>query len=92
MPNQTSPMIEQRVLAFALAHPGYGPPRIAAELARPKWGALRISANGVWGVLRRHGLGTRAKRLALVAGYAALPEPGARAPAPVRHIARQPAG
>ena len=25
MPNQTSPMIEQRVLAFALAHPGYGP-------------------------------------------------------------------
>ena len=85
MPNQTSPMIEQRILAFALAHPGQGPARIAAELGRPKWGAIRISANGVWGVLRRHGLSTRAKRLALVAGYAAPPEPDRREP-PVRHI------
>ncbi len=75
MPNATSPMVEQRVLAYSLAHPGQGPDRIAAELARDKWGALKISPNGVWRVLRRHGLNTRAARLALVAGYAAPPEP-----------------
>jgi transposase InsO family protein len=87
MPNQASPMIEQRVLAFSLAHPGHGPARIAAELARPKWGGIRISANGVWGVLRRHGLSTRAKRLALVAGYSAPPGPTRPEPQPVRRIA-----
>ena len=86
MPNQASPMIEQRVLAFSLAHPGYGPARIAAELARDKWGGLVLSPNGVWGILRRHGLSTRARRLALVAGYAAPPEPARPAPQPVRHI------
>jgi transposase InsO family protein len=86
MPNQASPMIERRVLAFALAHPGHGPARIAAELRRDKWGGIVISANGVWGVLRRHGLSTRAKRLALVAGYAAPPQPARPAPQPARHI------
>ncbi len=85
MPNATSPMIEQRVLAFALGHPGFGPDRIVAELARPKWGGIRLSANGVWRVLRRHGLNTRAKRLGLVAGYAAGHEP-IPAPTPERHI------
>ena len=35
MPNATSPLIEQRVVAFALGHPGFGPARISAELARP---------------------------------------------------------
>ena len=85
MPNATSPMIEQRVLAFALGHPGFGPDRIAAELARTKWGGLHLSANGVWRVLRRHGLNTRAKRLGLIAGYAADNEP-VPPPAPERHI------
>ena len=86
MPNQASPLVEQRVLAFALAHPGVGPKRIAAELGRDKWGGLSISPNGVWGILRRHGLSRRSARLALVAGYAAPPEP-ARPEAPARHIA-----
>ncbi len=86
MPNATSPLVEQRVLAFALAHPGFGPARIAAELARPKWGGIGLSPNGVWRVLRRHGLSTRAKRLGLVAGYAAPPEPERREPAPERHL------
>jgi Helix-turn-helix domain len=36
MPNQASPLTEQRVLAFSLAHPGVGPRRIAAELARDR--------------------------------------------------------
>jgi transposase InsO family protein len=87
MPNAISPMVEQRVLAFALGHPGLGPDRIAAELARPKWGGIKVSANGVWRVLRRHGLNTRAKRLGLVAGYAApAPEPIERDPQPQRHL------
>jgi transposase len=55
MANQTSVLVEQRVVAFALGHPGFGPARIAAELAQPRWGALQLSANGVWRVLRRHG-------------------------------------
>jgi transposase InsO family protein len=75
MPNQLSPLVEQRIVAFALGHPGLGPRRIAAELARPRWGGLVVSANGVWRCLRRHGLNTRARRLSLVAGYAAPYEP-----------------
>jgi hypothetical protein len=53
MANQTSPLVEQWVVAFALGHPGFGPARIAAELARPKWGGIRLSANRVWRVLPR---------------------------------------
>src|SRR4029450_6350258 len=75
MANQTSVLVEQRVVAFALGHPGFGPARIAAELARPQWGGVSLSPNGVWRVLGRHGLNTRAKRYGLVAGYAAPPEP-----------------
>lgn len=86
MPNAASPLIEQRVVAFALGHPGFGPLRISAELRRPKWGGIRLSQSGVWRILRRHGLGTRAKRLGLVAGQAAPPEPERRPPEPERHI------
>ena len=53
---------------------------VAAELARPRWGGLVVSANGVWRCLRRHGLNTRTKRLSLVAGYAAPYEPPRPAP------------
>ena len=77
MPNATPPFVEQRVVAFALGHPGFGPDRIAAELARPKWGGIRLSPNGVWRVLRRHGLNTRRRRLGLIAGYAATPRTAA---------------
>ena len=69
MPNQIGPHLEQRILAFSLGHPGYGPRRISAELARRKWGGIRISEHGVWRVLRRVGLNTRSKRLALVARH-----------------------
>lgn len=85
MPNQFSRLIEERILSFAIAHPGLGPKRVAAELGREKWGAIRVSPNGVWKVLARHGLNTRAKRFALVAGYAAPYEPP-RDPAPKQHI------
>jgi transposase InsO family protein len=86
MPNATSPLIEQRVLALALAHPTVGPQRISDELRRRKWGGFKISPNGVHKVLRRHGLNTKAKRLGLVAGYAASPEPVEKEAFEERHI------
>jgi transposase InsO family protein len=86
MPNELGPHLEQRILAFSLAHPGFGPRRISAELAREKWGGLRISPNGIWRVLRRHGLNTRGKRLALVAVYAARYERRPEASEPERHV------
>jgi transposase InsO family protein len=85
MPNQLPKMIEERILSFSIAHPGLGPMRVASELRRPKWGGIVVSSNGVWKVLCRHGLNTRAKRLGLVAGYAAPYEPP-RDPGPERHI------
>ena len=80
MPNQLSPIVEQRIVAFALGHPGLGPRRISAQLGRPEWGGLVISANGVYKTLCRHGLNTRAKRLSLIAGYRAPYEPPREAP------------
>lgn len=85
MPNQLSRVIEERIVGFSLGHPGLGPKRISAQLARPEWGGLIVSANGVWKVLRRHGISTRAKRLALIAGYRAPYEPPVD-PEPEPHI------
>lgn len=85
MPNQLPKMVEERVLAFSIAHPGLGPKRVSSELRREKWGGIVVSPNGVWKVLCRHGLNTRAKRLGLVAGYAAPYEPP-RDPGPEQHI------
>jgi transposase len=59
LPNQLSPFVEERIVAFALGHPGFGPRRIASELRRERWGGLVVSHNGVWRCLRRHGLNTR---------------------------------
>ena len=86
MPNAIPVLVEHRIIAFALGAPGSGPARIAAELAREKHGGLAVSANGVYRVLRRHGIHTRALRNGLLAGYASPPEP-AREPEPERHIA-----
>src|SRR5262245_54397794 len=85
MPQQLSPFVEERIVAFALGHPGYGPRRIASELRQERWGGIVVSHNGVWRCLRRHGLNTRARRLSLVAGYAAPYEPP-REPEPERHV------
>jgi transposase InsO family protein len=85
MPNQLSVMVEQRIVAFCLGHPGLGRRRVAARLARPEWGGLQVSPNGVYKTLCRHGLNTRAKRLALVAGYRAPYEPP-RDPEPEPHV------
>jgi transposase len=86
MPNQIGPHLEQRIIAFALGHPGYGPRRISVELAREKWGGLRISEHGVWRVLCRVGLNTRSKRLALIARHRDPYERKPDRPPPERHI------
>jgi transposase InsO family protein len=70
MPNQIGPHLEQRIIAFALAHPGCGARRTSSELRREKWGGLRIFEHGVYQVLCRFNLNTRSKRLALVARHA----------------------
>ena len=62
MPNQLSVMVEQKIVAFSLGHPGLGPRRIASKLARPEWGGLLVSPNGVYKTLVRHGLNTRKPR------------------------------
>jgi transposase InsO family protein len=85
MPNQLPAMVEERIVAFAIAHPGLGPRRIASELRREKWGGIVVSGNGVWRCLRRHGLNTRGRRLSLIAGYRAPYEPP-REPEPEPHI------
>jgi transposase InsO family protein len=86
MPNQIGPHLEQKVVAFALARPGLGPRRISAELAREKWGGVRISEHGVWRVLHRFNLNTRSKRLALIARHADPYERKPDTPPPERHI------
>jgi transposase InsO family protein len=86
MPNQTSVLVEQRVVAFSLGHPGLGPRRISATLAQERWGGIVLSPNGVWRILRRHGLSRRISRLSLVAGYAAPPEPERLEQASERHL------
>ncbi len=85
MPNQIPTWLEEQILALALAQPGLGPRRLAAQLRLARFGGERVSATGVHNVLRRRGLSTRRKRLALVAGYAAPPEPE-RLPRPEPHI------
>jgi transposase len=48
MPNQIGPYLEQRIVAFSLAHPGFRPRRISAELAREKGapGGSQSTASG----------------------------------------------
>ena len=86
MANATSPLTEQRVVAFALGHPGFGLAQIAAELAQPRWSATTLSANGVWRVLRRHGLNTRAKRPWPGGRLRGPPAPERPQPPPQRHL------
>jgi transposase InsO family protein len=91
MPNQMPPWLEARIIAFALGHPGLGPRRVAAQLGLAEWGGQPVSANLVFKVLRRHGLNTRLRRLALVAGYASPPGPEeARPPKPMHLEADHP--
>lgn len=67
MPNQLPKMIEKRIVAFAIAHPGFAPKRVSRGLAWEKRGGIIASPNGAWKVLCRHGLNTRAKPSQVVA-------------------------
>lgn len=49
-PNRVSAAIEQAVLDYALAHPCYGPMRVAQELVLS---GLQVSSGGVRGVWQR---------------------------------------
>ncbi len=86
MPNHTLPWVEQRVIAFALGFPGLGPRRIAAELARERWGGIVLSPRGVYAVRKRVGLQTRARRLAAIVGTAIPVAPERPAAEEERHI------
>ena len=86
MPNQIGPHLEQRIVLFALARPGFGARRISAELRREKWGGIRVSEHGVWRVLCRFNLNTKQKRLALVARHAEPYDLRPPIPPPERHI------
>ena len=59
-PNRVAPELEQKVLDYCLEKPTYGPQRIANELRLME---IDISPTGVRGVLQRHNLETRYKRL-----------------------------
>ena len=78
--------LERRVLAFALAWPTNGPQWYSDQLARD---GVVIAATTIWRLLRRHRLGTRKARLAVLEQASAattglLTERTARPP---RHIA-----
>ena len=60
---QAAPELEHAVLAYVLAWPTHGPQRIADQLRLPGFGNWKVSASGVYGILRRHGLQTRWERL-----------------------------
>jgi transposase InsO family protein len=68
---QAIPALEHAVLAYALLWPMHGPARIAAQLRQPLWGGWRISASGVYAILRRHSLQTRWERLTRLEAHAA---------------------
>jgi transposase InsO family protein len=55
-------------------------------MALAEWGGQPISHNGVFKVLRRHGLNTRIRRLSLVAGYASPPVPEPQLPPKRLHL------
>lgn len=59
-----SPPLVDAILAYAVEHPTHGERTIADALARPRFGAWRVSHSGVRNVLRRAGLARRLARLA----------------------------
>lgn len=67
---QSSPALEQAIVAYALRRPTHGPARVSDELRKPPLGGWRISPTGVYKIFRRHGLRTRWERLARLEGAA----------------------
>jgi transposase InsO family protein len=67
-PSALSVQTERRVIAFALAWPTSGPQWLSDQLARE---GLSIAPVTVWRLLRRHQLGTRRARLAVLEQFTA---------------------
>jgi transposase InsO family protein len=67
-PSRLSVPVERRVVALAVAWPTRGPQWVSDELARD---GLRVAPVTIWRLLHRHGLGTRAQRLAVVEYHSA---------------------
>ena len=88
MPNAFPRIVEERILAFAIANPGSGQGG-SPRSSRATGAGFVIAERDL--ALRRHGLSTRAKRLALVAGYRAPYEPP-REPEPEPHVESDAAG
>lgn len=87
-PPATSVPLERRVIATALAWPTRGPQWVSDELARE---GLRIAPVTIWRLLRRHALGTRRARLAVLEQHSAATagiwtERMVRRRRPTRHI------
>jgi len=68
-PNAMAPWEVHRILAEAIAHPTKGARRLLDDLAEH---GVHRSASGVQKVLRRHGLATRAQRVAALAHVTAV--------------------
>ena len=67
-PPQLAVQTERRILALAIAWPTCGPQWFSDQLARE---GLRVAPVTIWRLLRRHGLGTRRPRLAVLEQYSA---------------------
>lgn len=67
-PSALSVQTERRVIAFALAWPTSGPQWLSDQLARED---VMIAPVTVWRLLRRHQLGTRRARLAVLEQFSA---------------------
>ncbi len=57
-------------MAYALHWPTHGPGRIADQVGQRRYGGWRVSATGVYKILRRHRVRTRWERLARLEGEA----------------------
>jgi transposase InsO family protein len=67
-PSALSVQTERRIIAFALAWPTSGPQWLSDQLARE---GVTIAPVTVWRLLRRHQLGTRRARLAVLEQFSA---------------------
>jgi transposase len=67
-PAQLGAVAERQVLALALSWPTWGPRQLSDQLALR---GVRVAESTVYRALRRHGLGTRQKRLGLLEAHSA---------------------
>ena len=66
MPNQVPVDVEYKILDYVKAFPTHGPQRVANELGTERYGSTKVGHTGVYGVLKRHNLNSRKKRLAWI--------------------------